>query len=132
VEWQKEATGGHEALAFEGPAGAVTDASTRKYSRPNTKFSPDDPEPADCFFAFMPLDFIDKVATWTKAALESKESTKQRYKGMTSRIDRHTIMGVFVVWQLVGLLKLPEGDMYFRLGLQASSSFVRRASFIFS
>ena len=112
TQWQKEATGGHEALAFEGPAGAAADADTRKYGKPNTEFFPDDPEPVDCFFAFMPLDFIDKVASWTKAKLETKASTKKRYKGMIERIDRHTILSIFVIWQLVGLLKLPEVKMY--------------------
>ena len=64
------------------------------------------PEPTlwDCFVAFLPLDFIDKIVDWTSIKTET----------IYTRAD---ILGVFAICFIYGLVTLPSIGTLHALGL---------------
>ena len=79
----------------------------------NNDFFPAQPDPIQCFFAFVPIPFFDKVAEWTQKKLKQKEVTG--YKEVS--IGRDDILGLVALWFIFGLVSLPSTDMYYNVGI---------------
>ena len=66
-----------------------------------------------CFFAFLPISYFDKVPIWTEKKLKMKESTRHE----EIDIRRDNILGLIAMWFVFGLVSLPSSDMYFNVGI---------------
>ena len=66
VEWKKGVIGKHVPLQFEGPINQESNVDIKKNGMANEQYFPDKPDPVQCFFAFLPITFFDKVAEWTQ------------------------------------------------------------------
>ena len=66
VKWKKGVDREHIPLSYEGP---ISDNATDECVRngmANNEFFRENPDPIQCFFAFLPVSYFDKVATWTE------------------------------------------------------------------
>ena len=113
VKWRKGEDGEHIPLPFEGPiSNDATDECVRN-GMANKDFFVNDPDPIQCFFAFLPISYFDKVASWTENKLKEKEVTG--YEEIDIRRD--DILGLIAMWFIFGLVALPSSDMYFNVGI---------------
>ena len=71
------------------------------------------PDPVQCFFAFLPIGYFDKVAAWTEEKLKQKKVSG--YQKLDIRRD--DISGLIAKWFIFGLVSLPSSDMYFNVGI---------------
>ena len=113
VNWTKGEDREHIPLSYEGPiSGDASDECVRN-GMANKDFFPKDPDPIQCFFAFLPISYFDKVASWTEKKLKEKKVTG--YKELNIRRD--DILGLITMWFIFGLVTLPSSDMYFNVGI---------------
>ena len=110
VSWKKGMVGDHKPIRFEGPFTVDRDAKKYKLGTVDPTFFSVNPDPVECFFSFIPVTFFDDVALWTNRKFILKgEKVRQ--------IRRDEILGIFVTWFIMGLIKLPSVNSYFKLGL---------------
>ena len=113
VNWTKGVDGEHIPLSYEGPISSDAADECVKNGMANVEFFIKDPDPIQCFFAFLPISYFDKVASWTERKLKEKEVTG--YEEVDIRRD--DILGLIAMWFIFGLVGLPSSDMYFNLGI---------------
>jgi len=113
VKWKKGVIGEHTPLVYEGPISQDTNINTKKNGIANTDFFAENPDPVQCFFAFLPISFFDNVAEWTEKKLNDKKITGYE----EARIQRNEILGMIALWFIFGLVSLPSTDMYYNVGI---------------
>ena len=93
--------GAHKPIRFKGPITVDGDPLKYKLGTVDPTFFPHNPDPVECFFSFIPVTFFDDVASWTNRKFILKgEKVRQ--------IRRDEILGIFVTWFIMGLIKLPS------------------------
>ena len=111
MTWVKSKTGNHTPIEFDGDINDGHPRNVQRNGQADPDFFPPYPEPVQCFLAFFPLTFWDKVAEWT----QMKVQTKRGYEKAQVRQD--DILGVIVIWFISSLITFPSMDLFYSMGL---------------
>ena len=93
VKWKKGLIGEHVPLKYEGPINQESSVEFKKNGMDNDEYFPERPDPVQCFFAFLPITFFDKVAEWTQKKLKQKKVAGFK----EANIKRDDILGLIVL-----------------------------------
>ena len=77
------------------------------------KYFPGRPDHVKYSFLFLPIIFFDKVDELTQNKLN--ENGVAGFEEVN--INRDHILGLIVLWFILGLVSLPSSDIYFNVGI---------------
>ena len=60
----------------------------------------------------MPVHYWDKVASWTQEKIQENDASEETY-----HVRRDDILSLLALWFIMGLVKLPNAEMHFKVGI---------------
>ena len=61
----------------------------------------------------MPVSYWDKVASWTQEKIQENDASEEM-----NHVRRDNILSLLALWFIMGLVKLPNTEMHFIVGIR--------------